>query len=326
MSTVLQQCCMESGVHMLVSSSSAVTFYGDHHASQQAYSNLQGKLSDVLKENRYSESVVAATASQINRFIKRHRSLKDAVKNFAPRVQCMRAARVDGLWRLIVSASPDGIKAIRDDVYSVPSILEPGRSDLRYRCPICDEGSDALDDEWLVSLSCGCILHAACARLLYSLEEGDPSDSFKSNCLNALHCYALDAAGTKCNKPLAPLDIAQIVQDPVQLHRRVTEELSRFASFPSSGWRMCPVPSETVKCKLLYRTVPNTQGWSTRVCSRCCFEHCASCEGKPHALGMSCKEAVGECAAEDPCAHLDPSRCVFAAVVLFFDAFTFCFI
>jgi hypothetical protein len=173
----------------------------------------------------------------------------------------------------------------------------------------------------LVSLTCGCILHVPCARLNYGCEDDDPLDPLKPKRLFPLDCFALDSAGKRCGKQLAQLDIAELVQDPTQLQRRVTAELTRFASIPTSGWRMCPVPSESIKCQMLYRTVPNTQCWSTRRCEGCGFEHCASCEGKPHPHGMSCREALGDVVAEDPFANLDPSRC---ACIVFKIRYHYC--
>jgi hypothetical protein len=294
----------DSEVCVTVKSSGTVQFHGDYDKCQTVLGKLKDALSEVQheEEENVAEENIIVTLLQLNQFVKRHGSLRAAVAAFAPHVQRIRAASIDGKWRLVVTASPAGLCSVRDDVLVAQAPAEQGRENPRYQCPICFEGSDTLGDDWLVSLACGCILHMPCARLYYS------SDDERTNCLYPLECFGLNSSGQKCCAPLAQLDISQLVQDPVQLQRRVTEELSRFASIPSTDYRMCPVPHQDVQCKMLYRRASSTQCWSTRVCEGCGFQHCAACEGAPHAHGMSCKEAGGDKVSEDPFANLDPSR------------------
>jgi hypothetical protein len=296
---------------MVVLSSSSVAFYGDNDACKQMQAMLQNKLSELQSETQYSKVAINITLPQLNRFIKRHGSLKGALQSFSPHVQNMRATQAEGKWQLIVTASPEGVKSVADDALVVAqAAVAPSSSNLRYECPICFEGSDTLNDDWLVSLACGCILHVPCARLCYGCDEEDPLDPLKPRRLPPLNCFALNSEGKKCCKQLAQLDVRELVPDPEQLQRRVTEELTRFASIPCSGWRMCPVPTESIKCQMLYRTVPNTQCWGSRKCEGCGFEHCASCEGAPHEHGMSCKEAIGDSVvSKDLLEGLDSSRC-----------------
>jgi hypothetical protein len=310
--TQLRAECDSLGVCVTVQSSGAVIFHGDYNASKVMHALLKNRLSEVEHENETSvEESIVVSLPQLKQFIKRHGSLRAAVSAFAPNVQNIRSVNTNGIWRLVVTASAEGIRSVRDNVLIAEAQVEAGCSGFRYQCPICDEGSDILNEDWLVSLTCGCILHVPCARLCYSCDESDPSDPLKSRRLAPLQCMMLDKSDKKCNKPLAQLDIAEIVQDPVQRQRRVTEELTRFASIPSNGWRVCPVPDESTKCKMLYRRVSSSQCWAARVCEGCGFEHCASCEGAPHAHGMSCVEAGGGMAAgEDPLANLDRRRCV----------------
>lgn len=293
---------------MSIQSSAAVTFYGGSDKSKRMHGLLQDRLTALKSEKKSSEVEIAVTLPQLNRFIKRHRSLRAAAQAFSPHVQQMRATHANGKWQLVITACPEGVKSVRDDVLMCQMPDAASGSENRYQCLICGEGSDTLNDEWLVSLSCSCILHVPCARLWYGCDEEDPMDPLKPKRLFPLDCFALDSASKKCGKQLAQLDIAELVQDAAQLHRRATEELTRFASIPSSGWRACPVPTESIKCQMLYRPVANTKSWSTRKCEGCGFEHCASCEGAPHAHGMSCREATGGIVSEDPFANLDPSR------------------
>jgi len=294
----------DSAVCVTVKSSGTVAFHGDYDACQTMLGMLKNALSEVQREEEnVAEEDIIVTLLQLNQFVKRHGSLRAAVTAFAPHVQRIRAASIDGKWRLVVTASPVGLCSVRDDVLVAQVPAEQGREKPRYQCLICDEGSDTLGDDWLVSLACGCILHLPCARFYYSSD-----DPLRPNCLYPLECFGLKASGKKCGAPLAQLDIAQLVQDPVLLQKRVTEELSRFASIPSSDYRMCPVPHQDVQCKMLYRRASSTQSWSTRVCEGCGFQHCAACEGAPHAHGMSCREAGGDKVSEDPFANLDPSR------------------
>ena len=313
----LQSSCSERGVSMVIQASSAMVFYGDFDACIQLRGVLHSKLAEISQSQEQSSQVaIVVTQSQLNQFLKRHASLKAAAAKFSPQVQQIRAMNVDGKWQLVISASPDGVKAIRDDVLAAPPPAAQKDRQFRYVCPICDEGSDCLNDDWLVSLTCGCILHLECARTYYSCNEQDAMDPLKPSRLYPLNCFGLDASGKKCCRPFAQYDIGQLVQDPAQMQSRVIEELSRFACFKSSGWRMCPVPIASVNCKLLYRVAPQSQSWSTRTCEGCGFEHCASCEAKPHPHGMSCKEAGGEQVVHDPLAGLDRSKCVNALRII----------
>ena len=301
--------CVSRGVCMVIDSSSAVTFYGDVDSSKLMHVKLQNRLTDLQNETKFKEVVIAVTLPQLNRFVKQHGSLRAAAQAFSPNVRQILAARADGKWQLTVTASPEGVKSVRDSVLVSQVPDESVGGEYRYECLVCFKGSNSLDDDWLVSLACGCILHVPCARLNYGCDEGDALQPLKPKRLFPLDCLALDSTGNRCGKQLAQLDIAELVQDPAQLQRRVTEELTRFASIPASGWRTCPDPAEHTKCQMLYRTVPKTQSWSTRTCEGCGFQHCASCEGAPHALGMSCREAVGDIVQEDAFANLDPQRC-----------------
>jgi hypothetical protein len=307
----LRSSCASSGVCMVVLSSSTVAFYGDYDSCKRMQAMLQNKLSELQSETQYSKVAINITLPQLNRFIKRYGSLKGALQTFSPHVQTMRATQTEGKWQLIVTASPEGAKYVADDALVVAqAAVEPSSRGLRYECPICFECSDTLNDDWLVSLACGCILHVPCARLCYGCDEEDPLDPLKPRRLPPLDCFALNSEGKKCRKQLAQLDIRELVPDPEQLQRRVTEELARFASIPCSGWRMCPVPTQTIKCQMMYRTVPSTQCWGSRKCEGCGFEHCASCEGAPHEHGMSCKEAIGDTlVSKDLLEGLDSSRC-----------------
>jgi len=316
--TSLRASCIHCGVAMVIDCCSAVSFYGDYDSSKQMHSTLHKKLAELHNETQYSTVVINVSLPQLNRFIKRHGTLKNALQSFSPHVQNIRCAQADDKWKLVVIATPEGVKSVTDDVLVSNAQVEPSSRSCRYVCPVCFEGSDTLDDEWLVSLACGCIFHVPCAQLCYGCDEEDPLDPLKPRRLAPLDCFALNSDGIKCGKQLAQLDARKLIQDPEQLQRRVTEALIQFASIPGSGWRMCPVPTESVNCKVLYRTVRNTKYWSTRKCEGCGFEHCASCEGTPHPHGMSCREAIGDnMVSKDLLDGLDPSRCANSIYFLF---------